>query len=58
MSMGISSAFAASITITHGDNYEGADGTTARVYNAYKVFDASYTTLTGENTEDDVDDFT
>ena len=58
MSMGISSAFAASITITHGDNYEDATGTTARVYNAYKVFDASYTSLSGANTEEDVDDFT
>lgn len=57
MSMGISSAFAASITITHGDNYESGGGS-ARVYNAYKVFDASYTTLSGANDADDVDDFT
>ena len=42
-------AFAASITITHDESYEDGGGT-ARVYNAYKIFDASYTTLSGENT--------
>ena len=52
------SVFAASITITHDSSYEGGEGTTARVYNAYKIFDASYTTLSGENTQADKDDFT
>jgi len=50
-------AMAATITITHDESYEDAGGT-ARVYNAYKIFDASYTTLSGENTQDDKDGFT
>ena len=61
LSLGIANAFAAdsaSITITHDATYEGASGTTPRVYVAYKIFDASYETLAGENTQDGKDDFT
>ena len=40
MSMGISNAFAASITISRDDSYDGTgDG---NVYKYYKVFSASY----------------
>ena len=55
--LGMTSAFAASITITHDESYEGAEGTTARVYSAYKIFDASYKTLAGENTQQAKDTF-
>ena len=54
-------ADSASIEITHDKTYEenvDPDNSTARVYLAYKIFDASYDTLAGENDKDDVDDFT
>jgi len=40
----------ASITITTDATYEGS--TQANVYKAYKIFDASYTSLTGTGTQD------
>ena len=61
LSLGVANAFAAgtaSISITHDDSYEGATGTTARVYNAYKVLDAHYTSLSGSNTQAAKDTFT
>ncbi len=57
MSMGITAAFAASITISTDETYVAADGT-AHVYNAYKIFDAKYETLSNANTQDDKDTFT
>ena len=44
------SAFAATITINRDSSYDGSDG---RTYNAYKVFDAKYTSLSGTNTQTD-----
>ena len=68
LSLGVASAFAAegdpTITITHGENYQSGNDSAARVYNVYKVFDASYDGLEGANaanTEDkpnNVDNFT
>jgi len=55
--LAVAVASAASITITHDASYEGATGTTARVYEAYKVFDASYDTLAGENSQAAKDTF-
>ncbi len=46
------SAFAASITITRDESYDGSSG---RTYTAYKVFDAVYTELTGTNSQEDKD---
>ena len=51
------SVFAASIEIKHDSTYEGSTGTTARVYLAYKIFDASYDELAGENTQAAKDTF-
>ena len=54
MVLGMStSVFAASITITTDETYEGTDQ--AYVYDAYKIFDATYESLTGSNTQDDKD---
>ena len=61
LSLGITNAFAASIEITHDatyDQYVDPAESTARVYVAYKIFDASYDELAGENTQADKDDFT
>ncbi len=41
--------YAGSITITTDETYEGSDQ--AYVYDAYKIFDASYESLTGTNTQ-------
>ncbi len=50
--------FAASITITHDeDTYDANTDSAARVYQAYKIFDAVYDDLAGENTQDDKDAF-
>lgn len=52
-------AFAASISIEHDKTWEeNTDQTYHRVYNAYKIFDASYDELEGENTQGGKDDFT
>ena len=53
MSMG-TAAFAASITITADETYASAAGDPYS-YSAYKIFDASYTSLTGTNTQNDKD---
>ena len=59
MAMSSVTAMAATITVT-----TPTDGTPAgsdyslETYAAYKIFDAKYTTLAGENTQDDKDDFT
>ncbi len=51
MVLGMStSVFAATITINRDSSYDGSDG---RSYNAYKVFDAVYTSLSGTNTQTD-----
>ena len=53
-------ASAASIEITHDQTYEDyvdPDESDPRVYIAYKIFDASYEELAGENTQDDKDEF-
>ena len=47
-----SSVFAASIQITTDETYEDQEGNTAFIYDAYKIFDASYDTLTGTNTQE------
>ncbi len=55
------SVMAASITISHDESYEtnvDPDESEPREYSVYKIFDASYEELAGENTQDDVDDFT
>lgn len=59
MVLGMStSVFAASITITHDeDTYDANTDSAARVYQAYKIFDAVYDDLAGENTQDDKDTF-
>lgn len=59
MVLGMStSVFAASITITHDeDTYDANTDSAARVYQAYKIFDAVYDELAGENTQDDKDAF-
>ena len=50
MVLGMSmSVFAGSITITTDETYEGTDQ--EYVYDAYKIFDASYDTLSGSNTQ-------
>ena len=55
------SVFAASITITHDEEtYDAGTGSTARVYQAYKIFDAVYDEdegLEGENSQDEKDTF-
>ena len=54
-------ASAASIEIDHDKSYEtnvDPDSSTARVYLAYKIFDASYTSLSGSNTDTNFDSFT
>ena len=54
------SVFAASIEITHDKSYEDnvdPDETEPRVYEAYKIFDASYDELAGENSQNDKDSF-
>jgi len=62
MALGMSTTvFAASIEIEHDESYDDyvdPDETEPREYSAYKIFDASYTELAGENTQDDKDDFT
>ena len=51
MVLGMStSVFAATITINRDSSYDGSGG---RTYNAYKVFDAVYTSLSGTNSQTD-----
>ena len=59
MVLGMSaSVFAASITITHDETYDASTSSTARVYKAYKIFDAVYEDgFEGENSQDGKDDF-
>lgn len=49
---------AVSIEITHDASFEGNGEDAARVYQAYKIFDADYDTLSGVNTQGDKDTFT
>lgn len=48
--LGMTSAFAASITIKRDGTYDPADGSNARTYKAYKILDAD-TTASGSNTQ-------